>query len=166
MSDSDHSPLPSWLGDAEYESRPDEDSAKRAYVPTPGNTDLVAPRAVAQVLDWAVIVPPVLAMEFLLAPTGIPLLLRVPIEMLVYLAYCAGFEGLNGGRTVGKMAMDLVVVSADGGPITLRQAVVRNLPALAAAYWLPYLAAISSVVTTPLHQRLFDRVADTAVVRT
>lgn len=145
-------------------SSDDADESGTDYDPGPGNTDMLAPRTVAQMLDWGVVVPPVFALDLLLAGVlSVPV--RLVVEFGLYLAYCAVLEGFWGGQTVGKAVMDLVVVDEDGTACTPWQALVRNLPALVAAAWIPYVAALVSIVSSEHHQRLFDRVADTAVVR-
>lgn len=153
--------LPGWMRGEDTE----RDPAAADYTPSEGSTDVVSPRAVAQVIDWAVVAPAVLALDVGLSPLGIPLFARIPIEMTVFFAYCVVLEGFFGGRTVGKRFMGILVVTTEGHPVSVRQALVRNLPALVAAFWIPYIVAIFSVVSTPLHQRVFDRLADTAVVR-
>lgn len=162
----DGSSVPDWITDGDGEGEAESESSDPAYPPTPGSTDVVSSRAYAQAIDWAVVALPVLALEFVLASAGVPLLFRIPANASIYLVYCVFFEGFRGGQTVGKSMMGIVVVTAEGRSIGLREAVVRNLPALFAGFWVPYIVGIYSIIDTPLHQRVFDRVADTAVVRT
>lgn len=134
------------------------------YDPGPGSTDLLAPRTVAQLLDWGIVIPPVFALDLFLAGL-LPFPVRLLVEFGIYLAYGTILEGYWGGQTLGKAIMDLVVVDEDGDACTPRQALIRNLPALVAAAWVPYVLALLSIVSTDLNQRFFDRFAGTAVVR-
>jgi uncharacterized RDD family membrane protein YckC len=156
--------MPDWL--TESDDTEESDPATPAYEPTPGSTDGVAYRAYAQAIDWGVMAIPVLVLEILLASAGVPLLFRIPADASIYLVYCVVLEGFYGGQTVGKSLMGIAVVTVEGRPIGLRHALVRNVPALFAGFWVPYIVGIYSIIDTPLHQRVFDRIADTAVVRT
>lgn len=144
----------------------DSDAAedRPEYDPGPGSTDVLAPRTAAQLLDWGVVIPPVFVLDLFLAGL-LPFPVRLLLEFGIYLAYGTVLEGYWGGQTVGKAIMDLVVVAEDGDACAPRQALVRNLPALVAAAWVPYVLALLSIVSTDLNQRYFDRVAGTAVVR-
>jgi len=74
------------------------------------------------------------------------------------------WEALWGGRTPGKRLAGIRVVRADGGPVGLTEALVRN--ALRAVELpLAYAPAILAVALSPRRQRLGDLVAGTLVVR-
>src|ERR1019366_5411581 len=49
---------------------------------------------------------------------------------VIIVGYPAAFETLTRGRSLGKMALGLRVVSDDGGPERFRQALVRALAAV------------------------------------
>ena len=70
------------------------------------------------------------------------------------------------GATVGKMALDIRVVTLDGSPISWGASIVRNLlrivDQLPSA--IPYLLGALLVRTSTTRQRLGDRVAHTVVV--
>jgi uncharacterized RDD family membrane protein YckC len=70
------------------------------------------------------------------------------------------------GQTVGKRAVGVAVVSADGSRCTVRAAAIRT--ALRAVDWLPvaYLSGVLSIALTERRQRLGDLAANTVVVRT
>jgi hypothetical protein len=74
------------------------------------------------------------------------------------------FECLNHGRTPGKLAMGLRVVSADALPVGWTASLVRNL--LRVADMLPALYAfgLASILIGRDGKRLGDRVAGTLVV--
>ncbi len=73
-------------------------------------------------------------------------------------------EWLWGGQTIGKKAMRLRVVSADGTPVTLRGAVYRNL--MRPADFLPvmYFAGFIAMFMNERSQRLGDLAAGTIVI--
>ena len=82
----------------------------------------------------------------------------------VVLAYYAAAESLT-GRTVGKALMGLEVRSLSGGPISVKQSVLRNIMRLVDILPSFYLVAVVSILMGPLPQRMGDRVAGTIVVR-
>jgi uncharacterized RDD family membrane protein YckC len=77
--------------------------------------------------------------------------------------YFAAWEGLT-GRTPGKAALRLRVVTATGRPISLTHAALRNI--LRAADVLPnvYFVGVISMALTRRFQRLGDLVAGTMVI--
>jgi uncharacterized RDD family membrane protein YckC len=84
---------------------------------------------------------------------------------VIAMAYYIVMEGQR-GATVGKMALGLRVVRTDGGPITMNQAVSRNLLRIVDALPTAYLLGAILIWNSPLKQRLGDRVAKTMVIRT
>lgn len=94
------------------------------------------------------------------AGVGVTLILM----FLLYWFYMVLFECLNQGRTPGKLAMGLRVVSADALPVSWTASVVRNL--LRVADMLPALYAfgLASMLLGRDSRRLGDRVAGTLVV--
>lgn len=70
------------------------------------------------------------------------------------------------GSTLGKRALNLRVVRADGGAISWGQSTGRNLMRIVDAfpYLLPYLVAVIVVAGDDEKRRLGDRVASTRVV--
>ena len=87
------------------------------------------------------------------------------IYMTLIILYTALAERY-GGRTLGKYFLRIEVRSVDGGgPITLRQAVLRN--AMRVVDQIPgifYVVGIISIIVGPKPQRLGDRLAGTMVV--
>jgi uncharacterized RDD family membrane protein YckC len=93
--------------------------------------------------------------------TGGPFLAVV----LIWFTYYVVMETAFGG-TIGKLAMGLRVVRADGTPLDLAAIVKRTLARAidGIPYGLPYLVGAIAVWTSPKHQRLGDRWAGTVVV--
>jgi uncharacterized RDD family membrane protein YckC len=56
--------------------------------------------------------------------------------VLIVIAYPATFETLSRGKTLGKLALGIRVVSDDGGPERFRQALIRALSAAFIEIWL------------------------------
>ncbi|WP_227353803.1 RDD family protein [Haladaptatus salinisoli] len=83
---------------------------------------------------------------------------------VVGLLYHVAFEGSR-GSTVGKAAVGIVVVEADGTRCTYRAAAIRT--ALRFVDWLPvgYACGVLSIRLTERGQRLGDLAANTVVVR-
>ncbi len=79
--------------------------------------------------------------------------------------YGAGSEALFNGRTIGKRALGIRVVSDQGVPITGAQAVLRNFVG-AVDLLIPffYLPGLSAMMLTSKFQRLGDLAAGTMVV--
>lgn len=86
------------------------------------------------------------------------------------------FEWLNKGRTIGKMALGLRVVSIDGTTLDAVQILIRNLLRVADMFPLKFLAwlifvptysvgLVSMFVTAPRFRRLGDLAAGTIVIR-
>jgi len=73
------------------------------------------------------------------------------------------------GQTLGKKASNIKVVKMDGRSIEGREAIVRNIPTL--AFIIPYFGvfaypvALAAMASSNERQRLFDRLADTTVVK-
>ena len=81
--------------------------------------------------------------------------------------YYALFEGLNSGRTPGKIALGIRVVMDSGRPVTLSAAAVRNLLRLI-DFWFPLAPLVPGmlfVFLTKSNKRLGDLAAGTVVVR-
>ena len=82
----------------------------------------------------------------------------------VFWLYPVVFEAMADGRTPGKRALGLQVVSADGAPIGWRASFTRNL--LRTVDMLPfgYAAGLVACLCDPAARRLGDMVAGTLVV--
>jgi len=92
-------------------------------------------------------------------------LLLLLVQLASEWCYFVLFDMVNGGRSLGKMAVGLRVVCDGGLPITFRASAVRNI--LRIVDYLPtsYLAGLVSIVVSPEGKRLGDLAAGTLVVR-
>jgi len=128
-------------------------------------------RFVALLLDWAVQA----ALGFALLLLGIGLStadtggLGVALFFLltfgVLFGYPIALETLWRGRTLGKAAMGLRVVTTEGGPVRFRHAAIRAALGMVDFFVTSGAAAVISVLSTRNNQRLGDLVAGTIVVR-
>lgn len=82
---------------------------------------------------------------------------------LVVIVYYIVMEATQ-GATLGKMALGLRVVKEDGSPISWSESVLRNILRIIDGLF-GYLVGAILVWTSPLKQRLGDRVAHTVVIR-
>jgi uncharacterized RDD family membrane protein YckC len=85
------------------------------------------------------------------------------LSILIWFAYYVVMETAFGG-TLGKLLVGLRVVNTQGCSITLREALVRNAMRIVDGLFVYLIGAISAW-SSPLHQRLGDRLAGTVVVR-
>ena len=84
---------------------------------------------------------------------------------LVIFAYPAALETLWRGRTLGKAALGLRVVTAEGAPIQFRHAAIRAIFGLVDKFLVSGLVGIVALLLTRRNQRLGDLVANTLVLR-
>jgi uncharacterized RDD family membrane protein YckC len=125
----------------------------------------VGSRSLSAFLDYVVLAALaflwVLLCGFLIAPVlpnWAPVFLIAGIFLLDW-GYFAGFEIASGGRTLGKMALHLRVVTAEGGTPGAGSLLIRNLVrSLDLVFGVPLMAI------DPLARRLGDRLAGTLVV--
>jgi uncharacterized RDD family membrane protein YckC len=91
--------------------------------------------------------------------------------MFVVIGYPLIFETLSRGKTLGKMALGIRVVSDDGGPERFRQALVRALSAAFVEVWLPPFnligipAGLITSMVSAKGKRLGDMFAGTFVIQ-
>ena len=83
----------------------------------------------------------------------------------VLLVYPVAFEVAWRGRTPGKAAMGLRVVTVEGAPVGLRHAVIRAAFSLLDIYASIGAVAVVSALVSKRHQRLGDLAAGTMVLR-
>ncbi len=135
----------------------------------------VGTRAVAIVLDWliqgTVLVLVTLGAGFVLDPLrGAAGDVAVTIVMLVtgfvvIFGYPIGFEVAWRGRTPGKAAMGLRVVTLEGAPVAFRHAAIRAALGLVDFALTSGAGAVFTVLLSRRSQRIGDHVAGTVVVR-
>ncbi|HVK51547.1 MAG TPA: RDD family protein [Pseudoxanthomonas sp.] len=90
--------------------------------------------------------------------------LSLVVMFVMYWIYPIAFEALWNGQTLGKRALGLRVVSADGGPLGWLPAITRNL--LRTVDMLPfgYAAGLIACLSDSSGRRLGDMVAGTVVI--
>ena len=123
------------------------------------------PRALAWLIDFALRLAVLMAAGMalgLLGGAGLGAFLV--LLFAVFWLYPVVFEAMFDGRTPGKRALGLQVLSADGAPIGWRASFVRNL--LRTVDMLPfgYAAGLVACLCDPAARRLGDMVAGTLVV--
>jgi uncharacterized RDD family membrane protein YckC len=85
--------------------------------------------------------------------------------VLVIVGYPVTCETLSRGRSVGKLALGLRVVSDDGGPVRFRQALVRGLAGAIECWTLFGVPALITAMLSARGKRLGDIFAGTFIVR-
>lgn len=85
-------------------------------------------------------------------------------SFLVLFVYPTAFETLWRGRTPGKAALGLRVVTVEGAPVRFRHAAIRAALAIVELYTLGFIAVIM-ILLSNRNQRLGDLVAGTIVLR-
>jgi uncharacterized RDD family membrane protein YckC len=85
--------------------------------------------------------------------------------LAAYVGYHVVMEVFGGGRTIGKRATGLRVVSDGGAQIGLRASLIRNVFRILEGLATSYIPAMISVLATRNNQRLGDLAAGTLVVR-
>ena len=120
----------------------------------------VGPRFLALLIDAIIIgvVGAILGFIFRNSPG-----LSGGVTGLLALAYFIVLEATQ-GATLGKMALGLRVTRTDGAPISWTESLIRNLLRIIDGLFV-YLIGAILIWTSPLKQRLGDRVAKTVVVR-
>ena len=118
-------------------------------------------RVAARLLDFAAYVGLWVPILFLLsrrAPFGVVMVSGVVILIAGSLYPLIAEYWL--GKTLGKHLLGLRVVRESGGPISLGQSVVRQLPVVLQVFWIDAMFALF----TEKHQRAFELLSKTRVV--
>jgi uncharacterized RDD family membrane protein YckC len=89
----------------------------------------------------------------------------VTAAVAIIVGYPAAFETLTRGRSLGKMALGLRVVSDDGGPERFRQALVRAMAAVVEIWMLTGAPALICSLLSERGKRLGDLFAGTFVIQ-
>lgn len=108
----------------------------------------------------------VIALMLVITRLGHTVLVLSALVFLVTLGYPIVCESLWRGRTIGKMATGLRVVTVDGAPIRFRHAALRGMGSLV-DFFIPGfgLTGLLCVWSTQRNQRVGDMLAGTIVVR-
>ncbi|MEV4092853.1 RDD family protein [Streptosporangium saharense] len=91
-------------------------------------------------------------------------MLYIAFTVLVFVGYPVIFETLTRGRSLGKLALGLRVVSDDGGPERFRQALFRGLSGMVEFIMLGGAPALISSLISEKGKRLGDIFAGTVVI--
>ncbi|HEX7146134.1 MAG TPA: RDD family protein [Actinomycetota bacterium] len=132
-------------------------------------------RILAYLIDMVVVVAGILAGLLAVALLGqasdvvVPDWVALTIVLVLlpswWLGYFIAFETLWRGRTLGKAALGLRVVTKEGAPIRFRHAAIRGLLGLVDFLILGGFLAVVFILFTRDNQRLGDLVAGTLVLR-
>jgi uncharacterized RDD family membrane protein YckC len=126
----------------------------------------MAARLIDMIVQIAALLVFLIIMSAQTGPSGAASAAIVTVVLvLVIVGYPTIFETLSRGKTLGKLAMGLRVVSDDGGPVRFRQALVRALAGIFEIWTivLSPVALITSMVSAK-GKRLGDMFAGTYVV--
>jgi uncharacterized RDD family membrane protein YckC len=96
--------------------------------------------------------------------TVVTLVFLVP-GFVVFWGFWIVPEALWSGKSLGKLALHIRVVNTQGGPITVGQAIARNLMRVVDFLPLYYAAGAITIFVSSRNQRLGDLIAGTLVVR-
>ncbi|NTY59671.1 RDD family protein [Mycolicibacterium sphagni] len=127
-------------------------------------------RAVGAMIDIAVIMIGYIIGVILWATTitqfdeALSAAVLIIFTLLVIIGYPVVFETATRGRTLGKMAMGLRVVSDDGGPERFRQALFRALAGFVEIWMFMGGPAVICSLISPRGKRIGDVFAGTVVI--
>lgn len=125
----------------------------------------IGKRLGAHILDWLVIYALLSAFSFLFTVVAFVswslMAFASILSIALFFAYFAAVPLFCGGRTIGKMATGIRVISMDGTPATGAQHLYRSL-LLVGDYFM--LVGVVLLALTPRSQRFGDFVANTIVV--
>jgi len=98
-------------------------------------------------------------------PEWVGIVLVLLLVFLVVWGYPVAMETLWRGRTIGKAALGLRVVTTEGAPVRFRHAAIRAALSVVDLWLTGGGAAVVSILATSRQQRLGDLVAGTLVLR-
>jgi uncharacterized RDD family membrane protein YckC len=135
-------------------------------------------RLLALLIDMAVQIPVLIFLAVVVSSSSVDQLnpasaaaVYLAGMMFVVIGYPVIFETLSRGKTLGKMALGIRVISDDGGPERFRQALVRALAAAFVEVWLPPFnligipAGLITSMVSAKGKRLGDMFAGTFVIQ-
>ncbi|MFG1963753.1 RDD family protein [Nonomuraea sp. NPDC049028] len=127
-------------------------------------------RALALIIDMAVqmtvLIATYVALQafFLVTDTALFAAVSIVLLVLVIVGYPVIFETVSRGRSLGKLALGLRVVSDDGSPERFRQALFRGLAGLVEFWMFSGAPALISSLVSQRGKRLGDIFAGTIVI--
>lgn len=130
--------------------------------PSRGDTDVVARRIFAQIID-TVFVGFIIGL-FLAVSGQNSRSLFLFLGVLAALVYWFALEGLTDGKTVGKVVTGIKVVKEDGSKCSIGASITRNLLDIIDGLFY-YLVGFLVMAFSDERQRIGDRLAGTMVVR-
>ena len=95
---------------------------------------------------------------------GLSIILVIVTVLLLWALYSFVMEGWI-GQTIGKMAVNIIVVKEDGSPCGFLSSFVRNLFRIVDGFPFCYLVGFIVIAITEKRQRVGDILANTVVVR-
>ncbi len=98
-------------------------------------------------------------------PEWVAITALVIVNFLMFFGYPILFETMMRGRTPGKAAMGLRVVTVEGAPVRFRHAAIRAALGLVDFALTSGVGAVLGALLSKRHQRLGDMVAGTVVLR-
>ncbi|MBV8159362.1 MAG: RDD family protein [Acidimicrobiia bacterium] len=137
-------------------------------VPLDLETAGLGSRFLGVVVDWAIQGVALVVLLIIAANSSFGWLGTTVVLLLVFLVlwgYPIALETLWRGRTVGKAALGLRVVTKEGGQIGFRHAAIRAALGLVDFALTSGAVAVICVLLTPQNQRLGDLAAGTLVLR-
>ncbi|WP_440067451.1 RDD family protein [Streptosporangium sp. OZ121] len=127
-------------------------------------------RAAALLIDMTVQVVTLFGASLLVGSLGflndsaLTAMVYIVLTVLVVVGYPVAFETLTRGRSLGKLALGLRVVSDDGGPERFRQALFRGLAGVLEFWMLSGAPALISSLISEKGKRLGDVFSGTMVI--
>ncbi|WP_433252345.1 RDD family protein [Streptosporangium sp. CA-135522] len=127
-------------------------------------------RAAALLIDMAVQMVTLLGTSFVVGALlfttdeALATMIYIALTVLVLVGYPVIFETLSRGRSLGKLALGLRVVSDDGSPERFRQALFRGLAGVVEFWTLSGAPALISSLISEKGKRLGDIFAGTIVI--
>ncbi len=132
----------------------------------------VGSRVIAELIDLAAMFAALMALlfgagalsSFGEAGSTIVVISMIVSIFLIFVGYPVAIEALWNGRSLGKAAMGLRVVTQEGGPIRFRHAAIRGIFGLVEIYVFTGAVAVFAILFSRRSQRIGDMVAGTIVV--
>ena len=140
-------------------------------VPLRFDTATVGSRLVAELIDLCAMGAVAVAVLLAAGAAGgvlgdaVTVIIALCLVLGLLVGYPAVTEALWDGRTLGKAAMGLRVVTREGAPIRFRHSAIRAMIGLVEIFALLGIPAVVSMLVTARDQRLGDLVAGTLVLR-